>query len=584
MKRFYFISTVIHIFVFLWLYSTDYFGLAKPESPESVNKQITEEQKREEETKFKELIKKQIKEKELRKKQVKELIKKHKPELTEKQVDNFSDVVTSSDIDEEKVKNITENYFGNGDGDNLDSLKKALGEYMEGKGSGRTGAENKSKSEGNGEDGNVQLDITYKGSEIDYQMPEHTVQTEEHKELLNRKLERLRVEEAINVVDDASTLYPNLSQKQAKYAILPEPPVESVEKYERTQETKFKSLRIGLAPRMNKEFVPDGNLDEWDLTQPMTPLKDFSNPEFTAKVYLAWDFDEIFLAAEVTDPYSIREDAGEWWTTNSLEVWFDALNRKLENNFDQGCFQFWFAPYSPYFGKALGSHKLFSRSTPFYVRRTEKGYIVEAVFKTDEELKYVNGLLGSTIGFHFFVNTSIKANDGYEKRLFWVTDKYLPGNLHTYTWMNPNSWGDVLFTGSSAEIYLTDKTYNEEYDHFGINELNRIVIQDADRNLDPDTRQYVKGFLRGKISGDLEEVIFAETENNSSKFVCVILSESSVAKQNDGILQIQSGEPVEIIYYDQYTPDGISRLVKKEIYTYYPVAVLSKGANVEPRH
>jgi hypothetical protein len=56
----------------------------------------------------------------------------------------------------------------------------------------------------------------------------------------------------------------------------------------------------------------------------------------------------------------------------------------------------------------------------------------------------------------------------------------------------------------------------------------------------------------------MEEVIFAETENDSYKFVAVILSESSVAKQNDGILQTQSGEPIEAIYYDQYTPDGIS--------------------------
>jgi len=583
MKRFYLISTIIHLLLFWWLYSTDFFGLAKNETPEQTQTEITQEEKKEEESKFRELIKKQIEEKEERKKQVKELVEKHKPELTEKQVDNFSDVVTSSDIDKEEVKGITENYFGNGDGNNLDSLKKALNEYMEGKGSSRTGKENAdSKGEGNGKDGNVQLDITYEGSEINHQMPEHTVQSEENEELLNRKLERLRVEEAINVVDDAETLYPNFSQKQAKYAILPEPPIESEEKFERTQETTFKSLRIGLAPRMNKEFVPDGKLDEWDLSQPMTPLKDFSDPEFTAKVYLAWDFDEIFLAAEVTDPYPIREDAGEWWTTNSLEVWFDALNKKMLNNFDAGCFQFWFAPYRPYFGKALGRHSLFARSTPFYVQQTENGYIVEAVFKTDEELKYVNGLLGSTIGFHFFVNTSIREYDGFEKRLFWVTDKYLPGNVHTYTWMNPNSWGDVLLMGSSAEIYLTDKTYTEVFEHFGINELNRIVIQDADRNLDPDTRQYVKGFLRGKISGDLEEVIFAEIENDSYKFVAVILSESSVAKQNDGILQTQSGEPIEVIYYDQYTRDGISRLIKKEIYTYYPVAVLGQDVKVVP--
>lgn len=574
MKRFYLISTIVHLLLFWWLYSTDFFGLAKPEPAEQVQNEITEEEKKDEETKFKEIIKKQIDEKEERKKQVKELVQKHKPELTEKQVENFSDVVTSSDIDEEKINDITENYFGEAEGNNLDSLKKALGAYMEGERSGRKGSET-NQSKGRGEDGNVQLDVTYEGSEIDHKMPEHIVKSEENKELLNRKLERLRVEEAINVVDDASILYPNFSQRQAKYAILPEQPVESEEKFEQTQETTFKSLQIGLAPRMNKEFVPDGKLEEWDLTQPMTPLKDFTDPKFTAKVYLAWDFDEIFLAAEVTDPYQIREDAGEWWTTNSLEVWFDALNRKMLNNFDAGCFQFWFAPYDPYFGKALGRHSLFVRSTPFYVQQTKEGYIVEAVFKTDEELKYVNGLLGSSIGFHFFVNTSIRENDGFEKRLFWVTDKYLPGRAHTYTWMNPNSWGDVLLTGSSAEIYLTDKHHTKVFEHFGINELNRIVIEDADRNLDPNTRQYVKGFLKGNISGDLEEIIFAETENDSYKFVAVILSESSPAKQNDGILQTQSGEPIEIIYYDQYTPDGLSRLVKKEIYTYYPVAVMT---------
>ena len=579
MKRFYFISTIIHLIFFLWLYSTDFFGLTSKQEPVQKEYEISENIKEENEKEFEELIKKQIEVKAERIKQVKELIEKHKPDLTEKQIENFSDVVTSSELDEDKINEITENYFGD-DGQGLSGLQDELSKYLETDGSGTEEGESGEPGEGesgSGEDeGDVQLDISYEGSEITHEMPEHTVQSAENKELLNRKLERLKVEEAIKVIDETELVYPNLSQKQAKYAILPEPPVESEEKYEQTQETTFKSLRIGLAPRMNKEFVPDGKLDEWDLTQPMMPLKDFSDPEFTANVYIAWDIDEIFLAAEVTDPYYIKEDAGQWWTTNSLEVWFDALNRKMLNNFDAGCFQFWFAPYSPYFGKALGRHSLFARTTPFYVQQTEKGYIVEAAFKTDEELKYINGLLGSTIGFHFFVNTSVKERDGFEKRLFWVTDKYLPGNVHTYTWMNPNSWGDVLLMGSSAEIYLTDKFYTEVYEHFGINELSRVVIQDADRNLDPDTQQYVKGFLRGKISGDLEEVIFAETENDSYKFVAVILSESSVAKQNDGILQTQSGEPIEVIYYDQYTPDGISRLIKKEIYTYYPVAVLNK--------
>ena len=57
------------------------------------------------------------------------------------------------------------------------------------------------------------------------------------------------------------------------------------------------------------------------------------------------------------------------------------------------------------------------------------------------------------------------------------------------------------------------------------------------------------------------------------KFVAVILSENSLAQKYDGTLQTQAGDLKEIIYYDQYTPDGISKLVEKEIYTYYPVAI-----------
>ena len=64
MKRFYFISTIIHLLLFLWLYSTDFFGHASPEPPEQVEKEITEETKKEKESKYKELIKKQIEEKE----------------------------------------------------------------------------------------------------------------------------------------------------------------------------------------------------------------------------------------------------------------------------------------------------------------------------------------------------------------------------------------------------------------------------------------------------------------------------------------------------------------------------------------
>ena len=60
------------------------------------------------------------------------------------------------------------------------------------------------------------------------------------------------------------------------------------------------------------------------------------------------------------------------------------------------------------------------------------------------------------------------------------------------------------------------------------------------------------------------------------KFVAVILSGNSLTQKYHGTLQTQAGEPIEIIYYDQYTPDGISKLVEKKIYTYYSFAIFAE--------
>ena len=183
MKRFYFISTIIHLLLFLWLYSTDFFGLASKDKPPQYEKEMTEKLKNEEESNFEELIKKQIEEKEERIKQVKELIEKHKPDLTKKQIENFSDVVTSSELDEEKINEITENYFGE-DGNGLDGLQDELSEYLETDGSGKSEGESGEQGEGkNGsgeEESNLQVDISYEGSEIDHDMSEHTVESEEN--------------------------------------------------------------------------------------------------------------------------------------------------------------------------------------------------------------------------------------------------------------------------------------------------------------------------------------------------------------------------------------------------------------------
>ncbi len=584
MRPFITYSLIVHFLFLIILYNTNVFDELVHDPMFISDNQDTRQDNSVDEEIINELIRNQAEEKQKRIDEVREILEETVEDLTPKQLKIFSDLIISSDLDKQKVDELTEEYLYKENPAQVNELKDKLIDYIEGPDSGKTdtgeqistgmAAGSDSGAADITADDSTELSVNYQGSEIVHDMPQHSVESEADEKLMKRELEKLKIEETIKAIVDPFGSLPGIGHKPSKFAVLPEESFQKTDDLERTQNTEFESLRIGIAPRMNKDFVPDGSLDEWELSQPMIAVNQNMYDDFSARIYAAWDFDEIFVAAEIKDPHPVIDRGYEWWTTNSLELWFDALNSKRHQRFDSGCFQFWFVPREPYFGKALGDHNYFARSTPFFVKSTDEGYIVEAVFRTDEEIRYVDGLLGRVIGFHFFVNTSVKARDGFEKRLYWITDKYLPGNVHTYTWNNPNSWGDVIFTGSNADIYLSNTDFTGEFEYFGINELNRIVIQDADRNLDPQSRQFVKAFVRNRVSGDLEELIFVEVDNNSSKFAALIFSESSVTKRDDGILQTHSGEPVEIIYRDEYSPDGQSKLVKKTIYTYYPVAVL----------
>ena len=49
MKRFYFYSVIIHLVVFIWLYSTDFFGLTSTRPDAQNKKNISEDSQKEEE-------------------------------------------------------------------------------------------------------------------------------------------------------------------------------------------------------------------------------------------------------------------------------------------------------------------------------------------------------------------------------------------------------------------------------------------------------------------------------------------------------------------------------------------------------
>jgi len=598
MTRYYVLSTIIHIIILsllIGIYTVDQNAGSEADK----QFQTTEDDSANLDKKIKDIIEVDIKEREQKLDDLMKVVQKRRPELDNEKIKSFSELIISSELENTDLQEITEdnlasrireyseqetetlkeeidNYLKRGKPGISDSEKDSSGglSNSQTKNSGINGNKNNTGSGGIAE--NLEGDIDYRGHEINGTMPQHTVSSQENTDLKKRNLNNLHVDEEIYQAKQQVLLSDIVKQKPSKYALLPEEPFEFSERQQQSQDTIFKSLKIGYAPRMNSQFIADGVLDEWDLSRPMKPLNIKNKGRFSAKIYLSWDLENIYLAAQVVDRNPIRA-RGDWWTANSVEVWFDILNNKQYQSFDSDDFQFWFAPFSPYFGKALGSHKFLGRSIPNYVKKNATGYTVEAVFNQNEELRYLRSYLGKTIGFHFFVNTSIRARDGYEERLFWLTDKYLPGNVHTYTWNNPNSWGDVLFMGCRARIKLEDKNGNTEYNHFGINEWNYIAVYDADRNLDPKTKQLLKIIVHSKDTNDLEEIVLTESDANSGKFVAELFSTTEVAKENDGYLQTTAGSSIEIYYNDQYTANGFSSLINKTYFTYYPIMLLSNN-------
>ncbi len=600
MTRYYVYSIIIHLLVLtIYFYSLTHQDEKRYDAERLKNQAASKDSA---EAEIKRRVQKQVETRKRKIDEVTDLVTKYHPTLREKRIEDFADLIVSSRLDEKELETVTDKNITNFSDavaeTDLTALKEELRQYLNesggqgeepelmsgaqkndnGQGSAGTDTDaNGNGSGGNQTDGNVKIGgIRYRGHYINGPLGEHTVSTKEDENLTSERLQGLEVNESLNVAEGGYSLPPTRTQKPAQYAILPEPPSENIDTFGQSQAASLPyTLKLGFAPRMNGEFVEDGDLAEWNLSYPMLPHNQRFYSNFTAQVYLSWDLENIYLAAEIRDPNPIIKQAGEWWTSNSLEVWFDMLNSKLHQRFDSGDFQFWFVPYSPYFGKALGSHRFFSRDIPMPVRRTRQGYIVEAAFHQNEELRHYKSILGGTIGFHYFVNTSRKANDGYEQRLFWVTDKYLSRGVHTYTWNNPNSWGDVLLMGSAAKIRLTDPQQEREYRHFGINEWNHILITDGDRNLDTETQQFIKVILHGKYGQDIEELVLPEIGENTGKFSGAIFSEYANPVPGDGLLQISSGEAVEIIYYDQFTPDAHSHLLKQTVHTYYPAMTFS---------
>jgi len=89
----------------------------------------------------------------------------------------------------------------------------------------------------------------------------------------------------------------------------------------------------------------DGKLDEWKNAAPITlndqnaavHYKNWKGPEdFSAKLYMMWDYDALYLAAEVKDTVQMHKFDGEdVWNGDCLQIAFDGFNDRSKDAYNQ---------------------------------------------------------------------------------------------------------------------------------------------------------------------------------------------------------------------------------------------------------
>ncbi len=88
-------------------------------------------------------------------------------------------------------------------------------------------------------------------------------------------------------------------------------------------------------------------------------------------------------------------------------------------------------------------------------------------------------------------------------------------------------------------------------DSFLTEDLVIIRVVDLDRNIDASKQDTIKIIIKNPNNKDIEELILKESGNSSGEFVGYIHTSANSAKENDGIIEVNSGDNF-IAYYRDY--------------------------------
>ncbi len=197
-------------------------------------------------------------------------------------------------------------------------------------------------------------------------------------------------------------------------------------------------FKIHRAPKVKL----DGKLDEWGekWAVPFWLLRSTFS-EASARIYLAWSPEGLYVAAEVRNSIVKATDPRNFWTGDCLELFIDNRNDKRPRSFELGDHQFWFVPLIDegrvYAGQWKRGNEIaetrYDLPVKGAVRKIEGGYIMEFLLPASF-LQGFKPQVGAKIGLN--INLTVRGKH-YDREVYWHRQKDW-GVLHS-----PHLWGTV---------------------------------------------------------------------------------------------------------------------------------------------
>ncbi|MCZ7645778.1 MAG: hypothetical protein M5U26_10920 [Planctomycetota bacterium] len=360
-----------------------------------------------------------------------------------------------------------------------------------------------------------------------------------------------------------------------------EPDVEAKDPYK----PEFKTIRFAAVPFVAEPVKLDGDLAEWKDIPGVPMYKNWDGkqqgqlkvvePQY---VKVAWDNTGFYFAYDVKDADGkIRKvHPANFWEGDAVEIWFDALNTKDRRRGSNWAQQFWVWPFgmegdeTKTGGEAVKDDPKKEWHWVAYdqsqIQRAAKpnpeGWTMEVRIPR-ERIKRMEFQPGKIIGFNLSICT------GTTLYYYWG------GTSDVRTSERPDTWGDVLLSGSNGKLDLPAKLSNEEgapkpgteekpLRALVIGDPLRVRVTDLDMNLDDAKRDKVSVTVKTP-HGDTEVAILEETGEKTGIFEGGLRTALELGEPVPGTLSLYEGEEVEVIYDDQARADGTRnvRLTRK---------------------